>query len=409
MDSYQFYHLYHSNVDAFMSSVENLKECDDNLLIALKNVIINTDLVRNKKLRDVCFSKVLELIKIDENHSNFLLDEVLEAILWHSFELPDSEQLFCDENQLDVSRLRVLRAFVTRKEQNVEFLLKIAELLVDGLFCESSVHPHIVGLLKLMMKNEEVKVKILKLIFENCKSNFDLLSLQNLCYFFDKICELKLIEFNDSQLIKKYFDVNTKLSRKQGIFIIKNLIEHSHLDGIESWKIFTIIIENLEENPSHLILPTLELMTQVKVDHNFHYFWFFLCQSITSHENNLVKCWGLKYLLNLDNQKFEEAEILQILKALNSTLLFDDAQLIENIKKFIFNHFEIIFEQLINVEWTSVAFYHVLEAISDHVKSMSSISSIFMANLRKQSEIIPRKISNRSIRGGVQVRILKKN
>lgn len=390
-------------MDLFKNSIENLEKCDDNMLIALKNLIFNTDLIHNKELREICYLKVAELIKIDENHSNFLLDEVLEAILWHSYDLPDSESVFCDKNQLDVGKLRVLRAFVTRKDKNIDFLMKIAEFLVEGLFCESSVHPHIVGLLKLMMNNEEVKVKVLKLIFDTSKSSSDPLSLQNMCYFFDKICELKLVEFNDFQLIQKYFKVNTKLSRKQGIFIIKNLIAHVQLDALENWKILTIILENLEENPSHLILPTLDLMKQIKIDQNFHFFWFFLCQSIINHENNLVKCWGLNYILNLDSQNFKKPEILQILKALNSTLLFEDEKLIGNIKKFINNHFEDIFDQLVNIEWTSVAFYHILDAVADHVKSMSSISSIFMANLRKQSEIIPRKINNRSIRGGVQV------
>lgn len=401
MDSYDFYNLYLNNPQQFTKIFVKLNGNDEKFDEILKAVKILAQKSKIKNLK-IFSGKIIKLILEDESQSNFKLDEVLEEL---KISEETIENLLNEKSQLEVNKLRIFKIYLKKNETNVEEIsensIKILEILIFELFRESSISHYVAGLLKIASKNSKIENFIVTKIFNNCQ-DFSSLSLQNLCYFFDKICELNLVEKDNHELILKYFENPSKLSKKQAIFIIKTLITFDLLSSVENFKIFIIILEALDESPSHIILPTLELIRQVKNDENFHKFFFILCCAIIDHENTQVKLWGLNFVLNLD-QKFNKSEVIEILKGLNSTLLYEDGEFVKNIKKFIWNNFEEVFGALIDVPWSSVAFYNVLEAIVQHVMKMDQFCTTFLVNMQKQAEMIPKKIKNVEIREGVQV------
>lgn len=259
-----------------------------------------------------------------------------------------------------------------------------------------------------MCSNETICQTILGLVLsKTMEGRNDSASLQIFCCFFNKMCEIDMGLVAYDQLLRLCFGNLNTGTRKQGVFIIKVLIEQKKLsqNDEESFKKFVIVVETLEES-QHLILPTMDLVMTLDFSTQFSDFPFMLYQMIMNHESSTVKTWGIKYVLSLKTE-FNDQETLAILNALNSSSQFQEDQVsIEPslLKEFVKINFDVISRNLIELDWMTVPFYKLLQIITDVIESSSTISTdpLFLAQLSKQTEIIPKRIRNKIIRLGVQ-------
>lgn len=258
-----------------------------------------------------------------------------------------------------------------------------------------------------MCSNDNVSRKILNFVLTKAFARRDDQTvLQTFCCFFRKMCEIEF-HVDYDELLRIYFNNQTAFARKQGIFIVKTLILHNKLslEDEESFRKFVIVVEALEES-QHLILPAMEIVKTLNFSEPFKDFAFVLHRMIMNHESSTVKIWGLNFVLGLmDN--FNDQETITILNALNSSSYFDVDQIsIEPklLNDFVQRNFKVVFRNLIEVNWTSVPFYRILQIIANVVDSshFKVTDSHFLAQLLKQTELIPKRIKNLVIRLGVQ-------
>lgn len=398
MDSYEYYLLYHQDRSKFMGLLSHENQ---EILIAVLHLLKNEKFEEND--REVLTRQMVNMISNDGT-SNFILDEILEKSMTVQYILT-SKDLF-EDNEFTVQHLRIVNKVVDLALlHSIEDLLhEICTKLVEMIFKESSLHSYIIAILKrVIFKNEKHAKEIMDMIMTKSLERNDQLALQNLCYFFDKMCRSKIMKSERVSILIKYFESDLPFARKQGIFLIKSMIDNKTLSAASEWKRFTIIMDALEENQSHLILPTLELLREIKLTDEFEIFWFILCKSILTHENNLVSSWGLKYIVSLENRDFSKEQIVIIMNCLNSTTLFDTQtnNFISNLNSFIEKNFENIFETLVDVNWSSAPFYFVLNHVKDHVKKQN-FNKKFLNILQKQTDVLPLRIKNLTIRCSVQ-------
>lgn len=404
MDSYEYYLLYHKDSRSFINA---LTENNCEILIALKKLITNQKLKFDTEKSEV-FQKVWNFMQNCE--TNEKLDEVLEALLTadrqETVKYWLSRQWACfDKNQpknvLNVTAILVKK--IVLDAYSTSYLLDISSHLIDILLVDSNHQTDALHILKFIIeKSLTIQAQILQNILKKCLGRSDILALQCLCNFFDKICE-ENIEINLNDFLLKFFQNSAP---KQGIFIIKTLVHKKKLNAQdeESFKKFTIILEALEENQSHLILPSFSLLKTLKFTENFKSFWFILVQMILSHENSLIRNWGLNFVLDCSDYEFNDEEITSILSALNATYLFDDDLKpisLKHLQKFICRNWAKVFRSFEKIDWASVPCYNILKST---VVSFSDeyIDSDFVNILHKQIENIPKRVKNLVIRSGVQ-------
>lgn len=400
MDSYEFYLLYHENRNKF---IEFFTDSNQEILIALNKLLKNGKI---KEDGNIFWKKLINLIEYDDD-SNFLLDETLQLLI--TSELFKSTKHYITEREVTLSTLRVSKIlidFALKSDFAGSEIQQFCEILVDFIFKESNLRYHAIGILcQILSKNDDLKKYILSLIYDRSMERYNTISTQNLCYFFKHLCQngFKVEELN---YIEKYFDDSSILARKQGTFLIKCLLDHNLLceDNERNWRKFITIIETLEENQSHLILPSLALLHEMKINDIFKTFWFKLCSIIISHENSLVKSYGLKYIFGMKEIKFTKQQVLKILEAVNATYLYDlnDEKFLEEIQKFVENHSDIIFEILVEINWFSVPFYYILKNLKITKISHDDYNNNFLLCFEKQTELIPKRIKNVKIRAKVK-------
>lgn len=419
MDSYEFYLLYHKDSSGFIAA---LSEKNDEILIALEKLIENNKITFDTE-KESCFKAVWELLLHQKEFSD-RLDNIFAALLtverfdcsvkyWilqtiAKFE-HDAEK--SQEHSLKLL-LRIIRSLISKKFPTLpstegffrELTTKLVELLYS--FNQTSVHHDILNTLHQLMKEDSVNTWVLNLIATRSETTDEQLSLQNLCYFFDKMCELKSIH-DYFKILHKYFDSSEKTAKKQGIFLLNILIRHQIFkEDEESFKKLIIIAESLEESQSHLVLPTLELLKDLKFSEQFKDLSWLLLKMIITHENNLVKNWGLKFVLSSEASITDE-QCIVILNTLNSTCLYGPNEAIidaTSLMRFSKNNFVVIFKNLVEVNWMSAPFYRLLEQISDCISSMKlhQFDYNFISTLQKHTELLPKRVKNLAIRSGVQ-------
>lgn len=260
-----------------------------------------------------------------------------------------------------------------------------------------------------MCSNDNISFKILKFVLtKTFERRRDSIALQTFCCFFSKMCEKELDVAYD-QLFHIFFDNPEPVSRKQGIFLIKTLIQHNKLsqENEENFRKFVVVIEALEES-QHLILPTMELVKSLNFSHPYNDFPFIVYRMIINHESSTVKTWGLNFILGVTSN-FTDQETVVILNALNSSCNFDvDQTSLEPklLNDFVQRNFKAIFRNLIEINWTSVPFFRILQIVVNVIDTsyFDAIDSQFLSQLLKQTEIIPRRIKNLVIRLGVQTK-----
>lgn len=408
MDSYELYLLYHQDRYAFINLIS---AGSPEVLLALKVLLQNNKIQDDDDIRIMC-DKVAELLKHGRT-LNEIADEIFEALLTLEY-----VEKYIKTEIVTINQLRIVRTVVKkfiREDRIRHFLRDVSDEYIKSIYNESSSeHHHImISILNQIISfgSTELRRSILESIYMMACDRTDRLSLINVCYFFDKILQCKVIpDANLCAVLEKYFKSNEPTAKKQGVFLIKTMVLYHELPSTEeqNWKRFILITEALEENQSHLILPTLELLKEIKFQEPLSCFWFILCKLIITHENSLVSNWGIIYVMNA-NISFLEDQIDIILNVLNSTCLYEiDHPVITSLmlKEFCRRNFAAIFSQLNNINWVSVPFYRMLEQIEKHVALLESEAfenNVIADKLKLQTMQMPAKITNIVIRTGVQI------
>ncbi|CAO1432463.1 unnamed protein product [Diamesa tonsa] len=181
-----------------------------------------------------------------------------------------------------------------------------------------------------------------------------------------------------------------------------------------NWMKFILIAEALEQSQSHLIQPTLSNLHQIKFSEDHDSFIFILCKMIITHENTVIKNWGLIYVLNemsfTNDDNIDDDKIIIILNQLNSTCLYEDDNECKTVEfedlliSFIHRNFDIVFRNINKIIWTSVPFFHIITAIHKSIEKLapSMFNQNFIKMLENQTLYVGKKIQNLTIRAGVQ-------
>jgi len=400
MDSYEYYLLYHEDRNKFL---ELFTENNQEILIALNKLLKNGKI---KEDGNDFFQKLLNLIEKD-NSSMFLLDEVLQQLI--TVESFESSKHYLTEKEITFTKLRISKILVDFGLKNIyahDEIKQFCEILVDFIFKESRLRHYGIGILcQVLKENKDLKTFILSAIYDRSMERHNVISAQNLCCFFKHLCQSGL-KVEELDFIEKYFEDDSVLARKQGTFLLKCLLDYNLLckDNEGNWRHFITIIETLEENQSHLILPSLDLLHEMKINESFKTFWFKLCSMVINHENSLVKSSGLKYILGMREVKFQKQQVLKILEAVNVTYLFDSKEenFLKEIQKFVENNSKIIFELLVEINWFSVPFYYIIKSLAT-MKIFNGYDKDFLSCFEKQTELIPKRIRNIKVRAIVKV------
>ncbi|CAO1429025.1 unnamed protein product [Diamesa hyperborea] len=181
-----------------------------------------------------------------------------------------------------------------------------------------------------------------------------------------------------------------------------------------NWMKFILIAEALEQSQSHLIQPTLCNLHQIKFSEDQDSFIFILCKMIITHENTVIKNWGIIYVLNemnfTNDDETDDDKMIIILSQLNSTCLYEDDTECKTVEfddlliSFIHRNFDVVFRNINKIIWTSVPFFHIITAIHISIEKLapSMFNQNFIKMLENQTLYVGKKIQNLTIRAGVQ-------
>ncbi|XP_036338376.1 uncharacterized protein LOC118748149 isoform X2 [Rhagoletis pomonella] len=113
--------------------------------------------------------------------------------------------------------------------------------------------------------------------------------------------------------------------RKAAVFLMKKMNCHLDKNVKNFWLSYITVLENLEENQSHLILPSLECLKQNTLTTAEIQPWLdILYIKILAHRNILVLRWALEYILETFTcANINPDVLLQFVKASNRTCLFN--------------------------------------------------------------------------------------
>jgi hypothetical protein len=370
MDSYEYYLLFHVDREGFKGKVT----CDDGeMLAALEKLLKN--------------GKIMCEDKIEIFHK--LIDEKCSEVLTDIYELFGIDCIFNFLKNASDFNLRLTLIYLSMCDTNDDdFNYKLGSQLIDYVFYNK------INLQPMTFKNISVERFVLEKIYERSSEN-----LQNYCNFFEKMCQLDMIESSDLKIVENIFSTTCDNVRtKQGIYLLNVMIKFNIFDRkIEnSLKVFINAIESLESNQSHLILPALDTID----DENFRkciseQLWTFLIEKIINHSNKIVRAWGLKYFMKID-YNFTKNHILIFLTALNAS-----GSSVDNFEKFVTRHYDDIMEIVVHVDWR-ISFYFILKCLKTITLGKSSFKIDFIEKLKAQVDSIPSKLKNLKIRSGVQ-------
>ncbi|KAI8130849.1 putative methyltransferase TARBP1 [Lucilia cuprina] len=141
--------------------------------------------------------------------------------------------------------------------------------------------------------------------------------------------------------IQQLLKSNQRKYRKCGYFLLKKVLQYfvEYITSVtamwtscdynrkieQSWLMYITILENLEEEQSHLILPSLENLEEIIKCKHLKSSWLdILYMRILTHNNNLVLRWSIEFFLKTFSCSNLSAHILKhFLNATNSTLLYN--------------------------------------------------------------------------------------
>ncbi|XP_073814603.1 uncharacterized protein [Musca autumnalis] len=234
---------------------------------------------------------------------------------------------------------------------------------------------------KLCKNNSEIIQLILKDLLECLKTTSvkRKIHVDILMQLFDDFCGIRTDLYNDAVIVattQSLLKSNQREDRKCGYYLLKktinvllvisqkeNKIIPTNLE--RSWIAYVTILENLEENQSHLILPSLDNLNDLVNSKVIHSSWLdILFVTILSHKNSLVVRWSIEYFLNTFTCSEISCEVLkQLLEACNSNMLYNYEGYFLNREyflKFLQGDLTKLYELMGEINWKSVPLDNLL-------------------------------------------------
>lgn len=156
----------------------------------------------------------------------------------------------------------------------------------------------------------------------------------------------------------------------------KNSGEEKIAQQIEqSWTLYITLLENLEEEQSHLILPSLKNLSELIRNKHITSCWLHLLyRRILTHNNNLVLRWSIEFFLKTFSCSDLNPDTLKyLLRATNSNLIYNFEGYFLNLdyfSSFLNGNLLDLYKTLAKIEnWKSVPLYIWLKEIKE--KSLS--------------------------------------
>uniref|UniRef100_A0A0A1WE94 Probable methyltransferase TARBP1 n=1 Tax=Zeugodacus cucurbitae TaxID=28588 RepID=A0A0A1WE94_ZEUCU len=212
-----------------------------------------------------------------------------------------------------------------------------AYLLVELLFSNSwsrSLILDVIFCLKIYSRSyNEVGIvnRLWHTLLENLKGNGDIsiTSTYVLIQFFDDFSTI-INDFKDrydiEQFISKLLLSDGREERKAALYLIKAK-NYTSTDLTEQrfWISFITVLENLEENQSHLILPSLDHIKKNDFQKAGWKMWLdIIYLKILAHQNILVTRWALEYIIQTFSCSDISPNVLcQFVRASNNTSLYN--------------------------------------------------------------------------------------
>lgn len=214
-------------------------------------------------------------------------------------------------------------------------------------------------------------------------------------------------------------------SRKYAIYIIEVILEHfqKHEDLtiqipkymsintenrnkiFNAWSTYLTILKNLDEKQSHLILPSLENLPEVKI---LPKLWNeFLLRQLLRHTNSLVIRWTVKHILeNFTGNDLSLKLYKDFMTSLNNIFLYSSHSSPLNMEAFISSNISLFFKSFETVDWKGVPMSFCLRTlIKIQLEKTSSFpKEIPIENLLSIAKNV-RKVQHRSIRNVLRVYI----
>lgn len=218
-----------------------------------------------------------------------------------------------------------------------------------------------------------------------------------LMHFFDAFSEIQPNLYCDLAVvatIQTLLKSSQRDERKCGYYLFKKIIncfmaasqdvnnisfpaEYSHQIE-QSWLSYITILENLEENQSHLILPSLRNLNELIVGKQLQSSWLdILFMRIITHKNNLVLRWSIEFFLNTFTCSELRLDILKLLlEALNSNILYNcEGYFVskECLMSFFKGDLTNVYVLLGDINWKSIPLHMILSTLhgNDAPKSLT--------------------------------------
>ena len=180
----------------------------------------------------------------------------------------------------------------------------------------------------------------------------------------------------------------------------KNSGEEEIVQKIEQfWTLYITLLENLEEEQSHLILPSLKNVSELIRNKHIPSCWMYLLyRRILTHNNNLVLRWSIEFFLKTFSCSDLNPDTLKyLLSATNSNLIHNFEGYFLNLdyfSSFLGGNLLDLYKTIAKIEnWKSVPLYIWLKEIKE-----KSLSQQLSYELVLNISACVRKLQNCSIR-----------
>lgn len=409
----------------FITKVNNLQE--DALMAYTVLLAYKCSKSENENTNDLLFNYE-DIFEIINNNLELLCQQTkLRNYMLDIFGLTYSLSK-CDANHEFQEKCDkyFMEALASQNENAIDMCLQVGACFnaITKTGFTINVEKSIVDILHGKVTNEKLFAKTLLLIEANVKKGQDsqkLLSIHCLESIWSTLCKHQcdrcyttiahLITFyihechNDLQFSRNFLndslwlfirngiESSELLRRKQSIYILKNVLEFAtnhelfnnfahknfmvnnqinSLDEIRNtWKTYFIVLENLVDIQSHLILSSLEqyLCDIVKYLPDFWYSAIFVI--VLKHHNSQVIQYGIEFILN-GQQHFERTDLQAIFyMALNNVFLYakDKTFPADSLVDYIGKKLSSELDLLSKIEWKAVPAWILLKSIDSYLSN----------------------------------------
>uniref|UniRef100_A0A1A9W2T6 tRNA/rRNA methyltransferase SpoU type domain-containing protein n=1 Tax=Glossina brevipalpis TaxID=37001 RepID=A0A1A9W2T6_9MUSC len=141
-----------------------------------------------------------------------------------------------------------------------------------------------------------------------------------------------------------------------------------------SWLVYITLLENLEEDQSHLILPSLNYLNELRNSEAIQGDWLTILYSrVLKHNNTLVKRWTIEYFMSeLTSNDLNENILKQVLELSNSNFFYNHENYFlprQHFDHFLSKRSSLLYTLLGDINWKPVPLYMWLKCLDDQSKN----------------------------------------